>query len=712
MSKNLFTAMAWATAGLSIAIGGLAYAAQPADADDQWLEQPHGERALAWARQSTQASTAALQASPLYPAVRTELTDLLKGRPAEPDVVLLGQYALRFLKDAGHPYGLLQMAQRNADGVPATPWKTVLDVAQLRKDEGIAFELQAYNLADSCLSATARCLLRLSPGGGDEVEIREFDLAQAAFVAGGFKVPRSRAFAQWLNADKLLVETTAGDRPKTAAGWPAQVSLWARGEPLARAKPVYQGEPGDAILQLGSTRDDTSARGIITRAIDYSTFEVHVVDPDGRTRQLPLPRDLAPMGVIDATDTHVIVQLGNPAQLGGKHYAAETVLAYNVDPAVAEADRISVIFAPDQGEFVNGKADVVSVGRQVALVSNRNLRQRLLLATPEAGRWKTREVLQAEPGDTLTVRGGEALIVATDGFTTPRRQELYPQQGSPRLLARDPVMYERNDYLTEIGSATSRDGTQVDYFLLRPRTPASGPQPLLVTGYAAFATSFRPGYFDYIVGGPAFKLWLERGGSLVIPAARGGNERGEAWHRAAMREKRQNSYDDFIAVIEKLHRSGYSNPAHTGVFGSSNGGLLAATLGTQRPDLFGAVISDVPLTDLIRMRHMGMGAAWMNEYGHPDTPAEAKAMLAYSPYQNVRSGVDYPPFLMTISTEDNRVGPGHARKFAARLQSVGAPVHFLEDEEGGHGVSDALRNPDLMAMRMSFLIDQLMAKQP
>jgi prolyl oligopeptidase len=228
-----------------------------------------------------------------------------------------------------------------------------------------------------------------------------------------------------------------------------------------------------------------------------------------------------------------------------------------------------------------------------------------------------------------------------------------------------------------------------------------------MTGYGAFGISYRPGYFDYTVGGPAFKLWLDRGGSLAIPAIRGGGERGEAWHQAAIRKDRQRSYDDFIAVAEDLISTGYTTPKQIGVFGMSNGGLLSATLGTQRPDLFGAVVSDVPLTDLIRMRYMGMGAAWINEYGDPDKADEAAAMLAYSPLQNVRKGTTYPPFLVTISTEDNRVGPGHARKLAARLADAGAPVHFLEDEEGGHGVSDAFRNPELMALRMTFLINAL-----
>ena len=321
-------------------------------------------------------------------------------------------------------------------------------------------------------------------------------------------------------------------------------------------------------------------------------------------------------------------------------------------------------------------------------------------------------LFQADAGDTLTLRpamddrGG--VVMSLSGFLSPRSQYLVAPDGARQLLARDPELIDASAFTTELGSATSKDGTRIDYFLLRPKQAAVDGHPLLLTGYGAFGISFRPGYFDAAVGGPALKLWLERGGALAIPAVRGGGERGAQWHQSVIREKRQTSYDDFIAVVEHLVASGFTRPQRIGIFGMSNGGLLTATMGTQRPDLFGAVVSDVPLTDLIRMRHMGMGAAWMNEYGNPDIPEQAAAMRAYSPYQNVHAGTAYPPFLVTISTEDDRVGPGHARKFAHRLAEAGAPTFFYEDEEGGHGVSDALRNPELMALRMGFLIDRLM----
>lgn len=685
------------------------------DDDLQWLESPHDAKALAWARQATEKTRQQLGALPSKAAISKELTSVLGQAPAEPDQFLLGDRKVRFFRDAAHPYGQLQTTSRAAKGA-ATSWKTVLDVAELRKREGIPFELQVYAFGSSCLAPEyTRCLLRLSPGGGDEVEIREFDIAKGEFVTDGFKVGKSRAFAEWMGPDQLLVAHTLGESPKTLAGWPASVALWARGQSLTDAKPVYQGQSSDAILQLSTVGDGEKTQGIVTRAIDYSTFEVTLIDAAGSQRQLPFPRALKPFGVLGASSRHVIAQLAQDATIEGKAYKAETVVAYDTGADAKEGHRMSAVYTPVEGEFVDAPFGGLAATRDdVFLLVNRNLGQRVIASRFAKGKWEQRDVLRAAAGETITLRADERdrneFVASIAGFVTPRSQYLVRGNGDRSLLAQDPVLMDGSGFVTEISSAVSKDGTSIDYFLLKPRKPASGPQPLLMTGYGAFGISFRPGYFDGAMGGPALKLWLERGGSIAIPAIRGGGERGSAWHMAAIREKRQNSYDDFIAVTEHLIKTGFTSAEHVGIFGMSNGGLLTATLGTQRPDLFGAVVSDVPLTDLIRMRHMGMGAAWMNEYGNPDDPAQAAAMLAYSPYQNVRKGTKYPPFLVTISTEDNRVGPGHARKLAYRLEQAGAPVYFYEDEEGGHGVSDAFRNPELMALRMSFLVTNLMDK--
>lgn len=681
-------------------------------ADDLlWLEEPHGERALAWARHATQQTHSRLSSLASRERIARELASVLEQKPAEPDQFLLGERAVRFMRNAAHPYGLLQVAPRNEDGGAGT-WTTVLDIAELREREGVPFELRVEELAGSCLPPEyARCLLSLSPGGGGEAEVREFDLVRGRFVDGGFHVGKSRSFIEWMGPDLVLIGHTVGDAPRSMAGWPTAFQLWKRGQPLQEASTVFSGKPTDAMLGIATAGFGAMAQGVVVRSIDYSTVEISLVDAGGRSRTLPLP---VALNVLATSARHILVQLTKDAVIEGRPYRAETVLAYDVSAAVPESQRVSVAYVPADGEFVDR---AVSGAEQVYMIVSRNLQQRIVAMRADVqGRWLPSDLMEAEAGETLTMRiddrGNDDLLVTLSGFVTPRSQYLVRPGRQRLLLARDPALVDAEDFVTEIGSATSRDGTSVNYFLLKPRAPASGPRPLLMTGYGAFGFSFRPAYFDRWVGGPSLKLWLDRGGALAVPVMRGGGERGAAWHQAALREKRQKSYDDFIAVTEYLIKSGTAAPAQTGVFGMSNGGLLAAVLGTQRPDLFGAVVSDVPLTDLMRMRYMGTGAAWMDEYGNPDIAAQRDAILAYSPYQNIRSGVEYPPFMVTISTEDNVVGPGHARKFAYRLMEAGVTTYFYEEEEGGHGVSDALRNPELMTLRMAFLIDTLMPAEP
>lgn len=684
------------------------------DQDLLALEASHDAKVLAWARSRTQQSIERLRALPAYKRVSDELDKVLEGSPTEPTIHLLGSRALRVAVSAAKPFGELQIAARDQNGRPGE-WQTVLDVARLRKQSGVAYELKTYWLEDACLPPEyRRCLLRLSPGGGEEVEIREFDLQTGEFVDGGLHVPKSRAMTAWLSADTIAVAQTA-TAPRTAAGWPATVQLWRRGQSLQAARTIYRAEPTDAVLLLSSGGSGASRYAVITRMMDLSSLQMRIIRQDGSIESVALPSHIDQLSGVSALTAcapgAIFVQLTQDTEIAGRTYPAKTLIAYATDPSVPAAQRISVVYQAGVDEFLG--APLTTTRDHVAFTVTRRLVPKIMVATRDGGQWSARELMQAQPGQSVTnLIGSDVdndLIATSSGWVTPSRQVLYRADAREQLLATDRALFDSVAYTTEIRSAQSRDGTSIDYYLLRPRAPKRpGAQPLLVTGYAAFGMSFVPTYLNVDMGGPSLKLWLDRGGSVVMPAARGGSERGEAWHRAALREKRQNSYDDFIAVVQQLVQSGYTEPSRIGVFGRSNGGLMAAVLGTQRPDLFSAVVSDVPATDLVRMKHIAMGAAWVNEFGDADDPAMRQVIERYSPLQNVRTGVAYPPFLITTSTEDDQAGPAHARKLAARLEAVGSSVYFYEDPEGGHGVSDAYRNPQLMALRMTFLINSLM----
>ena len=703
---------------LTALILGLSASATEVGDSFQWLEAPSDPGAIKWATEQTNATRSSLTAKPLYAKAAAELKDVLGANAPPPGYSLLGGKAIRFRREAAHPHGVLEMAQRGADGVPGE-WKLALDVDALRGAEGKPYELHWSNDKSLCLPpAFDRCLLMLSPGGGDQAELREYDLSRAQFVTDGFRTAAGRVQAAWLSRDRVLIEHTLTDEPRTVAGWPTRVHLWSRGAPLKSAPVVARGEPADAIIQLAAVGDGPKRVGLVTRALDYSTFEFKLIDATGKATPVELPRRLKPFGVLAATSRQLIVQLGEPAVIAGETVAAESVLAYDIAPEAPAAKRVTVVFAPQGGDVINDFfRGIAATATKVCFVVDRHLAKRVVIAELSAGRWKTHDELAGEPGTNLTLVAsdplGEDVIVEQAGFITPTRLDLLRPGKPAQALYSEKPAFDASGYRVEIKSAAAPDGTPIEYYLLRPKTLAHpGATPTLMTGYGAFGVSFAPGYLDAVVGGPALMLWLNRGGALVLPIIRGGGERGEAWHAAAMREKRQVSYDDFLAVAQALVSTGFTSPQHLGVFGTSNGGLLSATVAVERPDLFGAVVSDAPLIDMLRFPAMGMGGAWMNEYGDPSNPDMRKALLGYSPFHNIKSGTAYPPFFITVSTEDNRVGPGHARKLAARLEQAGAKAYYYEDSEGGHGVSDALQRPELMALRMTFLIDRLMGGAP
>ncbi|HET9472077.1 MAG TPA: prolyl oligopeptidase family serine peptidase, partial [Usitatibacter sp.] len=193
-----------------------------------------------------------------------------------------------------------------------------------------------------------------------------------------------------------------------------------------------------------------------------------------------------------------------------------------------------------------------------------------------------------------------------------------------------------------------------------------------------------------------------------VPNLRGGGEFGPAWHHAAQREGHQRSFDDFIAVAEDAIRRGITSPRHLGIMGGSNGGLLMGNMLTQYPELFGAVVVQVPLLDMKRYSHLLAGASWMGEYGDPDVPADWAFISKYSPYQNVKAGVNYPRILFTTTTRDDRVHPGHARKMVAKMKAQGHDVLYFENTEGGHGAgSTPAQQAYMWAITYTFLLDEL-----
>lgn len=691
-------------------------AAAPTAADPfTWLEEQNGERAVAWARTRTAAAKKSLGAIPEHPAVVQELKDSLKAAAPPTRYFLLGPKMVRFIRDSKHPSGLLQVAARGPRGVPTpSAWRTVLDIAELNRREQSAYQMNGASLwefSERCLPPSYdRCMLALSPSGSSSMEFREIDLRAGGFVPGGFRIAANRAFMSWLNADTLLIAHSLEGSLALPSNFPATARLWKRGTPLAKAKAIYQAPQSASFMLPAALGTGKERVGLLPVAHSYTSIDLKLVDQSGTVTDLPLPQMIKFQGPAVLSYPYVIVQLGEATTLAGRSYSAEAILAYDVRRGTPAKHRLSLVHIPQDGAFVtDGSTGFGGTHSGFAFVETKGLKRTLILAKPGNSGWTKRTVRSAEPGVSLSIlstdRNSDDLLVSQEGFLEPATQSLYRKGAAPVIVEAMLPLIDTASHVVEIRSARSKDGTMIDYYLVRPKN-AKSPVPTIMAGYGAFGQSFDPGYFST---GPGRGLmpWLKRGGAYVATAIRGGGERGAAWHVGGSGLNKQNAFDDFAAIARDLIDSGFTNPERLGAYGRSGGGMLTAAIANQYPDLFGAIYIGVPVTDMLR-RANGIGRGQKSEVGDWDDPKQLPVILAWSPYHNVQSAKPYPKILIMTSTEDNQVGPGHARKFAAKLEQVGARPLLIEVPDGGHGAPDLVRHPDIKAMETSFFIDALM----
>jgi prolyl oligopeptidase len=321
------------------------------------------------------------------------------------------------------------------------------------------------------------------------------------------------------------------------------------------------------------------------------------------------------------------------------------------------------------------------------------------LDTPALGSIHARGIDPEESDDYfLTVT--DFLTPSALYFGTAGQAEREKLKSLPAFFAADGLEIRQHE-------ASSKDGTPIPYFQVsRKNLNFDGKNPLLLYGYGGFEVSLLANYIPAV--GAA---WLERGGVYVLANIRGGGEFGPNWHSAARKENRQRAYDDFVAVAEDLIARKVTAPRHLGIQGGSNGGLLMGVMLTQRPDLFRAVVCQVPLLDMKRFHKLLAGASWVDEYGDPEKAEDWSFISQYSPYQKVVKDQKYPRVLFMTSTRDDRVHPGHARKMFAKMKEQGHDVLYFENIEGGHsGAADNRQAAYMAALGYTFLIKELWAE--
>ena len=648
----------------------------------RWLEDVTGTEALDWVRARNEVTLGALSGGPRFASLRAEAREVLDADDRIPFVRRRGEYLYNFWQDAEHPKGLWRRTTLEEYRTDRPAWEILLDVDALAAEEEENWVWQGASVLRP--GGYRQALVHLSRGGADASVVREFDIATRSFVSGGFYVPEAKTDAGWIDADRIYVGTDFGPGSLTSSGYPRLVKEWRRGTPLSEAALVYEGKPDD--VGVHAFRDPTEGfeRDFVVRNIEFYRTELWLRTQAGDLVQVPVPED----AIADVHREWLLIQTRSSWEVGGTSYPAGALLATRFDAFLAGERDLTVVFEPDAHTSLSYHA---WTRNHLILNMLHDVRSQLAVLTPAGGSeggWGggrgaalagVPEFAHTDIADTDPYDSDEYMLVST-GFTEPDTL-LYGQVGGEtETLKRAPVFFDAAGISVRQFFATSADGTAVPYFVVGPDRP--GPGPTLLTGYGGFEISLTPSYSGIIGRG-----WLARGGTYVVANLRGGGEYGPQWHLSAIKEHRHLVYEDFAAVAADLVTRGITTRDLLGIEGASNGGLLMGVMLTRYPQLFGAIVSQVPLLDLRRYNELLAGASWMAEYGDPREPAEWDYIRPFSPYHNTSATDRYPPVLFITSTRDDRVHPGHARKMVALLATEGHDVSYYENIEGGHGAA-------------------------
>ena len=650
-----------------------------------WLEDVEGPRALDWVRGQNTRTLDLLTVDENYQDHVEQALEVLTSDDRIAYGTVRDGYLYNFWQDTTHVRGLWRRAPLSTYLEDAPEWETVLDFDALAADENKNWVFKGANCFRPQSAERTLCMVSLSDGGKDAVVQREFSLESKTFVENGFATPEAKQNIDWVNQDTVLLSTdwAQDGTTLTTSGYPSSVRLWQRGEPLSSARELWSGDRSDVGVWPWATELDDGQ--MIFGAVNTKTFftRQYVLLSGSEPVPFPLPLKAELGGIYQG---YQFVTLEEDWQVGQQTFLSGDLIAFDLARFLdsRELTDVDLVFRPSTRQAING----VSISRDAALLSiNENVASRLLRLQRGTSGWVTQNIDLPAAGRAsvqFADRQETTVFINYEGFLTPDSLLSFDAQTNQlSTIVALPEKFDATDLTVSQYEATSVDGTQVPYFLVhRKDIVLDGTTPTLLYGYGGFGVSMNPSYSP--VSG---RLWLSKGGAYALANIRGGGEFGPSWHQAGLKQKRQRIYDDFIAVAEDLIDRKVTASRHLGIMGGSNGGLLMGVMLTQRPDLWGAVVIQVPLLDMLRYHKLLAGASWIDEYGDPDVPAERAFLETISPYSNFDDEVDYPqPFFVT-STKDDRVHPAHARKMAHKFQASEKPFLYYENIDGGHSAA-------------------------
>jgi prolyl oligopeptidase len=660
-----------------------------ADSSDkyQWLEDVNSPRALDWVKAENARTAKILEADPRFATYTAEALKVLEDPSRLPIPDLRGDMVYNLWKDAKNVRGLFRRTTLADYNSPTPHWQTVLDVDALGAAEKTSWTFKLEEM--SCLyPGTQFCMMNLAVGGEDASTSREFDLKSGKFVEDGFIAPHSKQSISWQDKDTLLIARDWGAGTMTASGYPFVVKEWKRGTPLNDAKEIFRGEATDVAADAFVLND---AQGdqltVFRRGVTFFEQRFFIRTKDG-LKQLAVPPKSDVSGLLDG---RLLIGLHEDWDIAGQRFTQGSLVALRLSDVERDPEHLkaTAVFEPTSDEFLSGAATTRSY---LVVTTLKHVLGQAYVYTPAAnGAW-TRHALNVPANSTISIETtnplNESFFLSAESFLIPpsllegdaAKAQLKPSKSQPAL-------FDASHDTVDQFYATSKDGTKVPYFIVhRKDMPLNGQNPTLLYAYGGFEVSQTPSY-----RADRGKLWLEHGGVYVLANIRGGGEFGPAWHDAGLKTHRQRIYDDFAAVAEDLIARKITSPRRLGIMGGSNGGLLVGVEMTQHPDLWNAVVIQVPLLDMLRFEQIAAGASWVGEYGSVSVPEERKFLAGISPYNQLKPGVKYPEPLIFTTTRDDRVGPQHARKFAAKMKEYGEPYLYDEIIEGGHGAGADLK---------------------
>jgi len=689
---------------LVVLLGGLSIYGKTEDNSDPyiWLEDVQAKKSLDWVKKINVETTSVLEKIPGFVELNKKLLSIYNSNKRIPYATKIGKYFYNFWRDAKHQRGVYRRTTLEEYKKENPKWEVILDIDALAKKEnknwvykGMSRLYPDYNLA----------LVNLSVGGADAAVVREFDVSKKEFVKNGFYLPEAKSNISWLDKDTVFVGTDFGKGSLTKSGYPRIVKLWKRGTSLKDAKTIYEGSVNSVSAFGGRSFSEDGNIDFVLEGITFYKSKKFILK-NGKLIELNVPSDADFLGIFKR---QLIIKLKSEYKINGKSFKQGAVLIGSLDKLINNKNDFKVLIEPSKRMSIGS---VQTTKNYILVTVLDNVVNKLYKYSNEkSGTWKKEEIVIKSNGSlsvfNTSEKNDDCFVNFTNFLNPSGLYMLSVKTGKKELLKSAPKWFDAKPYEVKQNMAVSKDGTKIPYFIVKRKDMKyNGKNPTLVYGYGGFMISLKPSYSASI--GTA---WLDKGGVYVLANIRGGGEFGPKWHQAALKKNRMKAYEDFIAVSEDLIKRKITSPAKLGIQGGSNGGLLVGATFVLRPDLFKAVVCQVPLLDMKRYTKLLAGASWAAEYGDPDNPDMWNYIKKYSPYHNVKKGVKYPEVLFTTSTRDDRVHPAHSRKMVAKMKAQGHKVYYYENIEGGHGgAANNKQRAYMSALAYSYLYMKLMGK--